>query len=172
MLKITGGILVICAASLLGMERAERLREQYRQTEYLRQLFLQIQSEIRYARSPLGEIYSYIGRNAGMPYGAWLLELGERLKKRDGGSFVCIWKTSIGECLKASALTQTELLRLLELGERLGTADVQFQVNAIELYLTQLAGSIDEMRREMKTKVRLYHCLGVMSGMLIVTLLF
>lgn len=171
MLKITGSILVIGATTLFGIKRAEELKETYRQMEYLRQLLYQLQSEIRYARSPLGEICTSIGKNAKNPYGTWLKELGNSLGTRDGGTFACLWKTSISAHLKTSALAEAELLRLKELGERLGFADIEFQVRAIECYLTQLAGSADEVYREMKTKVRLYHCLGVMSGMLIVTLL-
>lgn len=171
MLKLSGSILVIGATTLLGMKRAAELREQYRQLEYLRQLFYHIQSEIRYARSPLGEIFIHIGRNAEDPYGTWLQELGRMLETREGGTFSLLWKTSIRECLKTCALTETELLRLQELGERLGLSDIEFQIGAVEIYLTQLTRSLDEVRGEMKTKVRLYHCLGVMSGMLIVILL-
>ena len=57
------------------------------------------------------------------------------------------------------------------MGSQLGIADVEMQVKALELYLTQLSESMEDIREEIKTKVRLYHCLGVMSGMLIVILL-
>lgn len=171
MLKIAGSILVIGATTLFGIRRAEELKEQYRQMEYLRQLFYQLQSEIRYARSPFGEICACIGKSAKDPYGTWFKELGKSLGAREGGTFACLWKTSIREYLKTSALAETELRSLKELGERLGSADAAFQINAIECYLTQLAGSANEVHKEMKTKVRLYCCLGVMSGMLIVTLL-
>ena len=64
-----------------------------------------------------------------------------------------------------------ELLKLKELGERLGLADVTMQVKILELYLTRLELSMEEMQGEMKSKVRLCHCLGIMSGILIVILL-
>ena len=45
------------------------------------------------------------------------------------------------------------------------------QVKILELYLTRLELSMEEMQGEMKSKVRLCHCLGIMSGILIVILL-
>lgn len=171
MLKITGSIFVIGATTMLGIKRSADLRERYRQMEYLRQLFYQLQSEIRYARSPLGEIFMHIGRNAKEPYDAWLLTLGKKMEEKNGGTFYGLWKTSIREALKISALSSMELERLTELGLRLGLMDVDMQVKAVELYLTGLSAALEEMREEMKQKIRLYHCLGVMSGMLIVILL-
>ena len=82
-----------------------------------------------------------------------------------------MWTESIEETLKASGLPEKEIQRLEEMGSQLGIADVEMQVKALELYLTQLSESMEDIREEIKTKVRLYHCLGVMSGMLIVILL-
>ena len=62
MLRIAGSVFVIGATTLLGIKRASELREGCRQMEYVRNLFYQIQSEIRYARSPLGEIFTYVGK--------------------------------------------------------------------------------------------------------------
>ena len=68
-------------------------------------------------------------------------------------------------------LPESELMRLKELGEQLGAADLEMQVKTLELYLTQLTDSMREKQKEMKEKVKLYHCLGVLSGILIVILL-
>ena len=172
MLKIIGSILVIGATTLYGMKRAAGLKEQYVQMEYVRQLFCRVQSEIRYARNPLGEIFSHVGRAAREPYGAWLLELGEMMGRREGGNFSKLWEDSIERRLGDSALSKQELKRLEELGGRLGLADIEMQVKTLELYLMQLTEAMGEVHEEMKEKVRLCHCLGVMSGMFIVILLF
>ena len=70
-----------------------------------------------------------------------------------------------------SSLSQIELKRLEELGGRLGLMDIDMQVKAVELYLSGISSSIEEIREGMRTRIRLCHCLGVMSGMLIVILL-
>ncbi|MCI9215689.1 MAG: hypothetical protein HFG95_01140 [Dorea sp.] len=171
MLRIAGSVFVIGATTLLGIKRASELREGCRQMEYVRNLFYQIQSEIRYARSPLGEIFTYVGKYAGEPYRTWLLELGEKMEKKEGGTFYDLWQDGIRENLKMSSLSQIELKRLEELGGRLGLMDIDMQVKAVELYLSGISSSIEEIREGMRTRIRLCHCLGVMSGMLIVILL-
>ncbi len=172
MLKILGSLLVIAATTLYGMKRAADLKEQYVQMEYVRQVFGKVQSEIRYARNPLGEIFSYIGRNAREPYGTWLQELGKKMEQRDGGAFPELWERSIADDLYCCALPRAELCRLEELGGRLGLMDIEMQVKTLELYLEQLTEAMKEVREGMRTKVRLCHCLGVMGGMFIVILLF
>jgi len=171
MLKAAGSILIIGATTLYGIKRAQELKEQYVQMEYLQQLFYRIQSEIRYARSPLGEIFLYVGGNAREPYRTWLLGVGNRMQERNGGTFADLWETSIRGQLSPQSLPGTELQRLIELGGRLGLMDLEMQVKTLDLYLLQLSRSMEEAREGMREKVRLCHCLGVMSGMLIVTLL-
>lgn len=171
MLKVAGSVLVISATTLWGIWKERELKEQYIQMENLRQLFYRLQSEIRYARSPLGEIFPHIGRYAKEPYRTWLLKLGERMDERNGGAFEELWETSIRECLTDSGLPEAELMRLTELRGRLGLADIELQVKSLELYLIQLSEAMEEARENMKTKVRLCRCLGIMSGLFIVTLM-
>ena len=93
------------------------------------------------------------------------------MEKKEGGTFYDLWQDGIRENLKMSALSQIELKRLEELGGRLGLMDIDMQVKAVELYLSGISSSIEEIREGMRTRIRLCHCLGVMSGMLIVILL-
>lgn len=171
MIKLTGSFFIIAATTILGANKASELREQYRRLEQLRQIVCRIQSEVRYARSPLGEICKMTAGSAKEPYRTWLLELAANMSVRNGETFAVLWETSVRECLGNSRLPEEELLRLSELGTGLGAADVQMQVRVLELYLMQLSDSMEEAREDMRTKIKLYHCMGVMSGMLIVTLL-
>lgn len=171
MLKIAGSIFVITATTLAGMGRAAALRVQYRRMEELRQILYYLQSEIRYARTCLDEIFLALGRQVRPPYSEWLLSLGRTLGLREGGRFAKVWEESVERDLADCGLPGRELMRLKELGEQLGAADLEMQVKTLELYLTQLTDSMGEIQEEMKEKVKLYHCLGVLSGILIVILL-
>lgn len=141
------------------------------QMESLRQLLLKLQSEIRYARTPLGEIFFSIGRAAKEPYRTWLLEMSRRMEERDGSTFPEIWEQGAMEFLTDTGLPEGELAKLAEFGRQLGSADMELQVRAAELYLAQLSLSMSELRGELGPKVKLYRCLGVMSGMLITVML-
>lgn len=49
--------------------------------------------------------------------------------------------------------------------------DLNLQLKVLSLYQEQLKLSMEEIQEGMKTKVRLCHCLGVMSGLLVAVLL-
>ena len=94
MLKIAGSIFVITATTLAGIGRAAALCGQYRKMEELRQIFYYLQSEMRYARTCLDEIFLALGRQVRPPYSEWLLSLGRRLRLREGGRFAKVWEES------------------------------------------------------------------------------
>ncbi|QDW74245.1 hypothetical protein FND36_09490 [Lachnospiraceae bacterium KGMB03038] len=171
MMKIAGAVLVVGAAALMGMAKAGDIRSQYTQLLRLQRLICSLQGEMRYARSHLGEIFEMIGRREEEPYRTWLAGLAKEMGKRQRGTFPQIWSESIDASLGTSQLPDKEIQRLKSLGAQLGSADLELQIRTIDLYLEQLGGTIEEAREEMKTKVRLCHCLGVMSGMFVAVLL-
>ena len=46
------------------------------------------------------------------------------------------------------------------------------QVKLLDLYLDELSKSMDELREGMRMKIRLCRCLGVMSGIFVMILLY
>ncbi len=170
-MKTIGGMLVILATSMWGHNAAEREKNHYGQLQYLQKLLYLLRSEILYARSCLGEAFYQIGQRAKSPYREWLLRLCIRMEEKEEGIFAGMWEESIKSCLKDSGLPKKELLRLAAFGNQLGIVDAQMQVKALDLYLEEIRISMEEMRNEMRTKIRLCHCLGVMSGIFITVLL-
>ena len=76
-----------------------------------------------------------------------------------------------GKWLKGAGLPPEELQKLKELGKSMGMADLEMQVKSLDLYLEELARSMSDLRPVIKNKIRLYHCLGVMSGLFLSILL-
>ncbi len=171
MVKTFGAVLIIGATSLWGIRAADRINDQYVQMQYLKKLVYQLRSEIRYARSYLGEAFRLIGTSSREPYKGWLLEIYDRLEHKNRGTLEDIWEDTAREYLGASGLPEEELDKLINLGGQLGVADIEMQVKTLDLYLEEMSLSMEEMRGGMKAKVRLCHCLGVMSGIFITVLL-
>ncbi|MGN1267522.1 MAG: stage III sporulation protein AB [Dorea sp.] len=171
MIRILGCGLIIGATTLLGISQARNVKEQYVEMQYLYQIICSIQSEIRYARAYLSEIFSNIGKTSRQPYKRWLTELGTWMETENRETFENMWQKSIGEYLPQSLLPKKEMERLVGLGSHLGIMDIQMQVRVLEMYLEQLTGTMNEVQEKMKTKVRLCYCLGVMSGMFVSILL-
>lgn len=164
--------MIVGMTSLWGIMKAETFKKQLENMKYLQRIISLIQSEIRYSRAFLGEIFLNIGQRVTEPYKSWLLEMSERTNAFTGENFEDIWKESIRKNLKGLELPEHELESLKTLGDQLGFADVQVQMRLIDLYQEHLERTIREVHEQAQTKVRLYHCLGVMSGLFIAVLLF
>lgn len=171
LLKISGCLLVIAATTLAGMVRAGSIQEQYRQMKYLQRILYMIESEIRYSHTYLGEIFLNVSRRIEEPYKGWLLSMERKMGQMDSGAFEVIWGQAAEDKLKHCGLPHKELERLIQLGSQLGAMDLNLQLKVLSLYQEQLKLSMEEIQEGMKTKVRLCHCLGVMSGLLVAVLL-
>ncbi len=171
LMKTIGGVIVIAATSMWGHEAAMRIGNGYKELQYLQKLLYLLRGEILYARSYLGEAFMQIGQTAKSPYREWLLGLCGRMDKERDATFAEMWEESTKACLEASGLPKKEILRLASFGSRLGIADAGMQIKTLDLYLEEIRLSMEEMREEMRTKIRLCHCLGVMSGIFITVLL-
>ena len=172
MMKMVGAFFVVGATSIWGMAEASRVRKQLEHMKYLQRIISLIQSEIRYSRSFLGEIFWNIGHQAKEPFKSWLLEMSEQVNAYTGECFEEIWKEGIQRNLKVLELPKRETEALESLGNQLGYADVQVQMKLLDLYQEHLERTIREVHEQVRTKVRLYHCLGVMSGLFVTVLLF
>lgn len=171
MMKMAGALLIVGMTSLWGIIEAAKVRSQLENMKYLQRIISLIQSEIRYSRTFLGEIFWNIGIGVKEPYKSWLLEMSERTKTFAGDSMEEIWKEGICRNLKELNLPKQETESLKSLGNQLGYADVQVQMKLLDLYQDHLERTVREMHEQMHTKVRLYHGLGIMSGLFVTVLL-
>lgn len=171
LIKIVGALLILGATSLGGIIAADKIRNQYEQMQYLQKIIYRLRSEILYARSYLGEAFRQIGLSSEEPYKGWLFALSEQMERRNGSTFTNIWEGKTREYLADSGLPNRTLDHLIRLGGQLGIADVGMQVKILDLYLEEMELAMEEVHEGMKTKIRLYHCLGVMSGIFVTVLL-
>lgn len=169
--KMIGICMVIGAASAGGVLAAERVRMGYECLRYLQKLICRLKSEIQYARACLGEAFQMIGKDAKSPYKEWLLAMAGQMEERGGRTFAKIWEEQTRKYLKDSGLTGEAVERLACFGSQLGAADVKLQVEALNLYQEEIGLAMEEMQKEMRMKIRLCHCLGVMSGIFVTILL-
>ncbi len=170
-LKMIGISLIMCTTFLGGGMAADKIKVQYEQLKYLQKLICRLRSEIRYAKSYLGEAFYQIGMAEKSPYREWLLGMSEQMEEKKGGRFLEIWEEQTKKNLHNSGLSKETLVRLMDFGGQLGGTDVEMQVKALELYQEEIELSMEEIREEMRTKMRLCHCLGIMSGIFVIILL-
>lgn len=170
-LKVAGSVLIILATTLtgygLGLEQQRLLEEQ----RYLRQIVFLIRGEIRYAKTPLAEVFGHVGHRIKEPYQSWFLSLEKELRGRSGSTFQELWEQTMKAHLVCPPLKQEDLEQLCALGQSLGYLDTQMQLHTLDLYLERLELAAEHTKDGLTARKRLYNYLGVMSGIFIAVVL-
>ena len=164
--------MIVGMTSIWGITKADNMKRQLDNMKELQRIISLLQSEIRYSRAFLGEIFENIGQGVREPFKSWLLEMSKQTNLFTGNSLGDIWKSSVERNLSVLELPACVFDSLKLLGNQLGYADVQVQMRLLDLYQEHLERTIREVHEQVQTKVRLYHCLGVMSGLFVAVLLF
>lgn len=171
MIKVMGAVLIISATSLWGVRMANGFKEEYRQIQYIQKILWQIKSRIGYTRADLGEVFLQVARELREPYKSWLMAVAQEMERNDGRLIAQIWREQTTERLASSGLPQSEIQQMTQLGDCMGSADIELQMKNLELHISELEQSMDEMRPAIREKVRVYHWLGVTGGVFISVLL-
>ena len=171
MLKFTGCILIVVASSVMGYMRGLDIQRHLEDVQTIRQLFLMLKSEIKYAKTPFAEAFYHIGRRMEGQYAKWLMQLSRELEEKTGAVFINVWSSTIENCLKDTYLSREDLNRLKEAGVHMGYMDEEMQLGAIRLFLEQLEIEIQQIRENIAVQRRLCNCLGVMGGIFLAVIL-
>lgn len=171
MVKAAGCILIFAATTWLGIHKADNIRDEYRQMHYLWKLICMMESEISYAHLHLSDIFSNLARQAKEPYRSWLLSLCKEMDSKEAPFFGTIWEESVKGFLGQTNLPGKELERFGELGNQLGVYDRELQLKILKEYQRQLQADMYEMQGEMRNRIRLCHCLGIASGIMLSVIL-
>lgn len=162
--KITGMVLIIGSSTGIGFLKAGELQKRMDESRQLYHIFKMLESEIKYAGTPLAEAFLHISRKAEAPYKIWMEQLAKDLSAKEGRTFWKSWEKSIHTYLETSALDRHEKEELILFGKNLGYLDREMQTGAIELYLRQLDEEMGQLGRELDARKKLYCCLGVIGG--------
>lgn len=169
--RIAGALLIISTTSLLGVRAANQLKEGYRQMQYMQKILWQMKSRISYTRADLGDIFRQVSGELRDPYKSWLREIAQEMEKNNGKLISQIWGEQTEMCLGSSGLPKQEIQKIKQVGDCMGSADIELHVKNLELYISELEQSMNEMRPVIQGKVRVYHWLGVTGGVFISVIL-
>lgn len=165
MYRLFGSILILVACLAFGFQKSFELQSHMEELEELKRIFILIKNEIQYTKSAFGEMFYCISNKAEGIYKDWLRRLSEDLEKRDGGTFLEIWKQAVFLLHKDLHLTKTELTELKQIGSNLSNVD------SLDLYLGQLDLAIEKARKEAADKRKIYQSMGVLGGIFLIIIL-
>lgn len=175
LLKLTGGALVIIAASALGFQHSMGYKMQVEELWYLYRIVQMCEKEIRYTRAPLTEVYLVMKERLKSPYQNWMGQMASRMEERTGSSAEEVWKETVQEVLtqyfRERNLSKEEQERFLELGAVFEIRDVEMQHHGCELYMERLRTAIRQQEEALASKQKLSRTIGVAGGVFLAVLL-
>lgn len=124
MLKLLGSLLILTASILYGWKVNEEQKEHVEQLIAMKEMFLMLQGEISYARTPLREAFLQMASQGKEPFSDFLKRAAEGLEKHEGsiGEF---WGGLVEEEAEKFYFTREEQGLLKRAGENFGYLDVK-----------------------------------------------
>lgn len=171
MTKIIGIVLIILSGTGIGFKASENLVIQNDRLKKMKKLITILRGEIKYNNSYIGQALLNVSSKVSSPYREFLLCVSEKLEDCSGRTLNEIWKESVDERLSDSCLSVSQLSRFKDLGDTLGFLDKEMQLSTFDLFMEQLDIEINENNMKMKDNCKLYKCLGVMGGILVVLII-
>ncbi|MBR2878904.1 MAG: stage III sporulation protein AB [Clostridia bacterium] len=161
--KIAGAIAIIASCTMLGFELSSHLIKRVRILEAWQQVLLRMSGLIRYAKTPLYEIYETFSSEKG--------EIGEfftALRKCRGETALNSWKKNIGE-MKWLAKTDMEIL--VNMAKGLGEGDVDEQIKDIEFAYDGITSALDKAKEISARDAKMYRSISFFAGVTVAILL-
>ena len=165
MLKIIGSLIILSSTGAIGFAKAKEVSLHRKELEELQKIFVLVETELKYTKTPLGEMFSRLQNKTSGKYKEWLGDISKELCSFGKGTFEAIWNVSIENHFKESFLTKNELEELKQIGKNISHTE------ALDLFLTHIDLFIERTREEEKTKKKLYQSMGIMVGIFLVIVL-
>ncbi|OFW75358.1 MAG: stage III sporulation protein AB [Alicyclobacillus sp. RIFOXYA1_FULL_53_8] len=170
-LKLLGAGLVFVSFTGLGFRIARDFRERPRQLRALMQSLRLLQAEIEYSVTPLPLALEQVARRSQAPM-VDVFQTASDLLKTSDSSVLAAFEEGLAASKAKSAFRAEDYEALEEFGKTLGMSDRVNQSRQLQVTLTRLDGLEREAREIQKRNERLWQYLGVLTGLLVVILLY
>jgi len=170
-MKWIGALLIILSCAWLGYSYAGSLEERVRQLRLLRTALQSLEAEILFGHAPLHEASRNIAKQFQGPVQNLFEWFAEKLLA-DERTAAEAWRETIMEIWRETSLKNREQEILLQFGETLGKHDLMQQQKQIQLALVHLEREELDAREREKNYGKMAKSLGLLTGLLLVILLF
>lgn len=170
LLKLFAASLVVFSTSVAGFSVAKGFRDRPRQLRALQSVLQGLATEIAYGATPLPEAFLRLGRASRQPIASLFLAAAAALAE-PGATAELAWRQGVLQLAGNSALQETDLAILGQLGSLLGLSDRSDQERHLSLAVQQLAREEARAEEARQSNERMWRYLGVLSGLLLVIVL-
>ena len=170
MLKIFGAVLLIFSTSKVGMNVASSVEKRIDELRELRNIMILLMGEIDYDMSCSWQAFMNISDKVSEPYREFLKRVSKEAEEMKEDSFAKIWEKHL-DVVGKKIKDEEDVKRFKDFGHDFGYKHKEVQISAIKMYINELDIKIEELRKDVNAKMRIYRMLGVMTGIFLVILL-
>lgn len=173
-MKMMSVIVIVLATTLFGLRTAALYRERPRQIHALRRAMTVLQAEVEYQLTPLPQALEHVAsRSAQASQQVERLFQQVRTNLLTGGMTVAeAFHVSLARFEQESALSHSDCEPVLAVAETLSTMDRGHLDTQFQLSIDALTQRETEALEQGNKNARLWQYLGVLSGVMIVILLY
>lgn len=172
MLKLAGAMCVIFAGTMLGFYQALQLSARTRQIRQVMQGLQRLETEITYSFTPLSQALRLVADTMAGPVAGLFARTAEALEERQTATVQESWRLSVDECWSRTAMKRPERDAVLQLGAVLGKSDRSDQAKHLRMTVSLLAAEEAEAAEENRRYGKMWRSLGLLTGVLIVILMY
>ncbi|MEG6615890.1 stage III sporulation protein SpoIIIAB [Peptococcaceae bacterium 1198_IL3148] len=168
MLKLIGAILILLACGYAGFSVARRYQQRPKDLRYLQSALQMLETEITYGATPLPEALETVGLRCQKSVAPLFKTTQAHLLNGEGITAREAWEDAVGQYYRNSAINNSDLTVLKNLGANLGISDREDQVKHLHLAMEQLKIEAAKAEEEAVKNVKLYNYLGFLGGLTII----
>lgn len=169
-LKICGSIMIIAASAFIGYMYGERTKREIDIMKSLLRCIKTIESEIRYAGTPIKEIFRLIA-GTGELWSDFFGGVSDKLNDNGHEGMTVIWDDVLSGNTVSRNMGSCDRREFVRFFGGLGKSDIESELGRIKLYTEYIRGRIEALSKEEADKVKLFRVLGVTAGLFITILI-
>lgn len=172
LLKLLGSLIIVITSSWIGFIIAGYYRERPKQLRDFQSALQMLQTEIIYGSTPIPEALSRIAKKTNMPVSTFFQNVKEILYNYRGYTVDEAWEIALKNLHRESSLNKTDKEILSVLGNYLGISDKQDQIKHLKLTSSYLKKQEENAEEERKKNEKMWKYLGVLTGLMIILLIY
>lgn len=170
-LKIIGSILVLSSTSIIGICYVDDMQKRLKELNGVKKSILLISGDLEYGGMSISDIFAHIEKYSIKEHREFWYTLSKSTSTKGESRFSEIWVNTLEDKFCNSRLTKEDKNELSKLGNTLSDVDKRQQITMLKLYIEHLELNIQTLKEEKDRKSKIYHSLGVVSGLFLIVIL-
>ena len=170
-LKITGAILIVVSAYIMGVYYAQKEKLKIDDMEEIKKGLLIVKDEIMFLSMPVGEAFSQASEKVTGGAALVFSRIGQGIKANPDAAIADVIDKTLDESIYETFLKKEDAMDLVSLGKTMGDMDSDHQRAGIDMTVSDIDGKIGILKKKSEKNEKMYRSIFVLGGILIAVVL-